>query len=32
MNKMEKCPECGNKLAHQEGCVRCIVCGWSLCG
>lgn len=27
-----KCPECGNKLATLEGCVKCGSCGWSKCG
>ncbi len=25
------CPVCGTKLRHAEGCVECIMCGWSLC-
>ena len=25
------CPDCGNKLVHRNGCVECVVCGWSLC-
>ena len=24
------CPECGEKLRHEAGCVQC-VCGWSKC-
>lgn len=26
------CPVCGTKLKHIEGCVECIMCGWSQCG
>ena len=26
----DKCPECGAKLIHESGCVRCM-CGWSRC-
>ena len=26
----EICPECGAKLIHEAGCVRCL-CGWSRC-
>ena len=25
------CPECGTKLFHEAGCVRCYSCGWSRC-
>jgi len=25
------CPQCGRKLSHEEGCVECGYCGWSLC-
>lgn len=25
------CPDCGNRLAHRNGCVECPVCGFSLC-
>jgi ribonucleoside-diphosphate reductase alpha chain len=28
----EVCPSCGSpRLAFQEGCVRCLDCGWSSC-
>ena len=26
------CPECGGKLHKQDGCSKCIDCGWSKCG
>lgn len=26
----EKCPECGNELSHEGGCVQC-TCGYSKC-
>lgn len=26
------CPECGNKLEHEGGCVTCRGCGYSKCG
>lgn len=26
-----QCPDCGNKLIYESGCVRC-VCGYSKCG
>lgn len=26
------CPECGNKLEHESGCVVCPSCGYSKCG
>ena len=25
------CPSCSNKLAFQEGCMKCSSCGWSAC-
>lgn len=28
----EMCPECGNKLALEEGCKKCYGCGYSVCG
>lgn len=28
----EKCPECGGKLARENGCIHCLDCGWSKCG
>jgi ribonucleoside-diphosphate reductase alpha chain len=27
-----KCPECGSKITHQDGCVICHSCGYSKCG
>ena len=29
--KRDKCPECGSKLEHVEGCVKCASCGWGVC-
>jgi ribonucleoside-diphosphate reductase alpha chain len=26
------CPECGGKLHKQDGCSKCIDCGYSVCG
>ncbi|MHB8281314.1 MAG: hypothetical protein ACYDDE_00750 [bacterium] len=26
------CPDCGNKIAHVEGCITCYFCGFSMCG
>lgn len=28
---VEKCPECGEPLTHEGGCVICKSCGWSKC-
>ena len=28
---MEACPECGGKLAIEEGCAKCYGCGFSVC-
>ena len=28
----EVCPDCGGKLIRENGCIRCIDCGWSKCG
>lgn len=28
----EECPECGSKLALEEGCKKCYSCGYSVCG
>jgi ribonucleoside-diphosphate reductase alpha chain len=25
------CPDCGNRLTHQGGCVSCLDCGYSKC-
>lgn len=32
MEQISICPECGNQLIHQEGCLICPSCGWSECG
>lgn len=29
--KKEICPECGNEITHEGGCVQCKNCGWSRC-
>jgi hypothetical protein len=26
------CPECGSSLAFEEGCKKCLSCGFSACG
>ena len=26
------CPECGGRLHRQDGCSKCIDCGYSVCG
>jgi len=28
----DSCPECGGKLHKQDGCSKCIDCGFSVCG
>ena len=28
----EVCPDCGGKLIRENGCIRCLDCGWSKCG
>jgi ribonucleoside-diphosphate reductase alpha chain len=30
--RTDLCPECGNKLAIEEGCKKCYGCGYSVCG
>lgn len=30
--QMRFCPECGEALAHEGGCVTCLSCGFSKCG
>lgn len=27
----EYCPECGEPIIHEGGCVQCMNCGWSKC-
>jgi len=29
---VEKCPECGEPIIHENGCVSCPNCGYSKCG
>jgi len=30
--KIEKCPVCNSmNLVYQEGCARCLDCGWASC-
>lgn len=31
-NEELMCPECGGKLHKQDGCSKCIDCGYSVCG
>lgn len=31
-NVEDVCPECGGKLAIEEGCKKCYSCGYSVCG
>ena len=28
----EICPECGGRLVRENGCIKCIDCGYSKCG
>ena len=28
----DACPECGGSVAHEEGCMKCHICGFTLCG
>lgn len=28
----QNCPECGEQIVTQEGCLHCKSCGWSKCG
>ncbi|OQY37076.1 MAG: ribonucleotide-diphosphate reductase subunit alpha [Candidatus Cloacimonetes bacterium 4572_65] len=27
----QTCPDCGNVVFHEEGCLKCQSCGWSKC-
>lgn len=31
LSESNKCPECGNALIHEAGCVTCYNCGYSKC-
>lgn len=24
-----RCPDCGGPIAHGEGCLRCVLCGFT---
>lgn len=28
----EACPDCGGRIVRENGCIKCIDCGWSKCG
>ena len=30
-NMAGQCPDCGNLLVYQEGCFKCMVCGYTKC-
>ena len=30
-NVVGVCPDCGSSLAHEEGCLKCMSCGYSKC-
>ena len=30
-DSFDRCPECGEKLRFESGCISCISCGWSRC-
>lgn len=30
-DKHGRCPECGEKITHQDGCIICTSCGYSKC-
>jgi ribonucleoside-diphosphate reductase alpha chain len=27
----DKCPDCSSKLIYEDGCVKCVDCGWTQC-
>jgi ribonucleoside-diphosphate reductase alpha chain len=31
-NVVGVCPDCGNAVGYEEGCMLCRFCGWSKCG
>jgi ribonucleoside-diphosphate reductase alpha chain len=31
-DRSDICPECGGKLHKQDGCSKCVDCGYSVCG
>ena len=31
-NGVGVCPDCGNSVGYEEGCMICRFCGWSKCG
>lgn len=31
LNMLGVCPDCGNPLQHEEGCLKCYGCGYSRC-
>ena len=30
-NGAHKCPDCNGSVVFQEGCIKCVSCGWSKC-
>lgn len=32
LEEIDICPECGGKLHKQDGCSKCVDCGYSVCG
>jgi len=28
----DRCPECGGRVVHRDGCIACVSCGYSTCG
>ena len=29
---IDKCPDCGEPIIHEGGCIKCMNCGWGKCG